>query len=62
MITLNLPAPPKTDSARQAQWEETRSVFPIYLALAKHLQIEIPFPQREVRIVGGLNSGDLAPK
>jgi hypothetical protein len=45
MITLNLPAPPKTDSARQAQWEETRSVFPIYLALAKHLQIEIPFPQ-----------------
>ena len=24
--------------------------------------IEIPFPQREVRIVGGLNSGDLAPK
>jgi small-conductance mechanosensitive channel len=24
--------------------------------------IEIPFPQRDVRIVGGLNSGDLAPK
>jgi small-conductance mechanosensitive channel len=24
--------------------------------------IEIPFPQREVRVVGGLNSGDLAPK
>jgi hypothetical protein len=47
MITLNLPAPPKTDSARQAQWEETRSVFPIYLALAKHLQIEIPFPQNK---------------
>ncbi len=42
--TLNLPAPPKTDSSRQAQWEENRSVFPIYLALAKHLQIEIPFP------------------
>ena len=47
MITLNLPAPPKTDSGRQAQWEETRSVFPIYLALAKHLQIEIPFPQNK---------------
>jgi small-conductance mechanosensitive channel len=24
--------------------------------------IEIPFPQRDVRIIGGLNSGDLAPK
>lgn len=32
------------DNSRQAQWEENRSVFPIYLALAKHLQIEIPFP------------------
>jgi len=44
ITTLNLPAPPKTDGARQAQWEEIRSVFPIYLALAKHLQIAIPFP------------------
>ena len=43
--TLNPPAPPKSESARQAQWDETRSVFPIYLALAKHLQFEIPFPQ-----------------
>jgi hypothetical protein len=42
--TLNLSAPPKSDSSRHAQWEENRSVFPIYLALAKHLQIEIPFP------------------
>jgi hypothetical protein len=42
--TLNLSAPPKADSSRHAQWEENRSVFPIYLALAKHLQIEIPFP------------------
>jgi hypothetical protein len=45
--TLNLSAPPKPDSSRQAQWEEARSVFPIYLALAKHLQIEIPFPQNK---------------
>jgi hypothetical protein len=44
ITTLNLPGPSKTDSARQAQWDEIRSVFPIYLALAKHLQIEIPFP------------------
>ncbi len=45
--TLNLSAPPKRDSSREAQWEEARSVFPIYLALAKHLQIEIPFPQNK---------------
>jgi len=44
ITTLNLPTPSKSDSARQAQWDEIRSVFPIYLALAKHLQIEIPFP------------------
>lgn len=44
MTTLNIPAPPKMDSSRQAQWVENRSVFPIYLALAKHLQLEIPFP------------------
>ena len=31
ITTLNLPAPPKPDNARQAQWEEIRSVFPIYL-------------------------------
>jgi hypothetical protein len=47
ITTLNLPAPPKSDSARLAQWEEARSVFPIYLALAKHLQMEIPFPQNK---------------
>jgi hypothetical protein len=44
MTTLNIAAPPKMDKSRQAQWVENRSVFPIYLALAKHLQIEIPFP------------------
>jgi hypothetical protein len=47
ITTLNLSAPPKSDGARLAQWEEVRSVFPIYLALAKHLQIEIPFPQNK---------------
>jgi hypothetical protein len=47
ITTLNLSAPPKPDGARLAQWEEARSVFPIYLALAKHLQIEIPFPQNK---------------
>jgi len=47
MTTLNIPAPPKMDNSRQAQWVENRSVFPIYLALAKHLQIEIPFPPNQ---------------
>jgi hypothetical protein len=47
ITTLNLPAPPKPDSSRNGQWEENRSVFPIYIALAKHLQIEIPFAQNK---------------
>ncbi len=47
MTTLNLPAPTKADGAKQAQWEELRSVFPIYVALAKQLQMEIPIPQNK---------------
>jgi len=58
ITTLNLPAPPKSESSRQAQWEETRSVFPIYLALAKHLQYEIPFPQNK-RVLPDKADGEL---
>jgi hypothetical protein len=47
MTTLNLPAPPKADNAKQLQWDELRSVFPIYVALAKQLQLEIPIPQNK---------------
>ena len=47
ITTLNLPAPPKPESPKPAPWDELRSVFPIYVALAKHLQIEIPFPQNK---------------
>jgi hypothetical protein len=47
MTTLNLPAPSKADGTKQAQWEELRSVFPIYVALAKQLQMEIPIPQNK---------------
>jgi hypothetical protein len=47
ITTLNLPAPSKADGAKQAQWEELRSVFPIYVALAKQLQMEIPIPQNK---------------
>ena len=42
--TLNVPTPTKPPSARQAKWLEDRSVFPIYLALAKKLDIEVPIP------------------
>ena len=37
-----------SDSARETQWTEARSVFPIYLALAKQLGIHIPFTQRNL--------------
>ena len=47
ITTLNLPAPSKADGAKQAPWEELRSVFPIYVALAKQLQLEIPIPQNK---------------
>jgi hypothetical protein len=42
--TLN-PPPARPEVSRQEQWAELRSVFPIYLALAKQLEIAIPFPQ-----------------
>ena len=45
MTTLNIPAPAQSEGPRQAQWREARSVFPIYLALAKQLEWEIPFSQ-----------------
>jgi len=45
MTTLNLSysPPPRAAGPSQEQWEEVRSVFPIYLALAKQLTIDIPF-------------------
>jgi hypothetical protein len=47
LTTLKIPGLVRNDAARQEQWEELRSVFPIYLALAKHLELEIPFgPER----------------
>src|SRR5438309_1462980 len=39
---LNIPVPRRSESSRQEQWQEACSVFPIYLALAKQLEIEIP--------------------
>jgi hypothetical protein len=61
ITTLNISAPSKAESARQAQWEEARSVFPIYLALAKQLQLEIPFEQSK-RILPEKPSLDLFSK
>jgi hypothetical protein len=43
LTTIKLPGAVKGEIARQEQWEELRSVFPIYLALARHLEFEIPF-------------------
>ena len=43
--TLNIPAPVRPENPRLAQWKEAREVFPIYLALAKQQEIDIPFPQ-----------------
>jgi len=47
LTTLKIPGLAKGEIARQEQWEELRSLFPIYLALAKQLEFEIPFgPER----------------
>jgi hypothetical protein len=43
--TLKMPAPARPEVSRAEEWAELRSVFPIYLALAKQLEIAIPFPQ-----------------
>jgi hypothetical protein len=45
ITTLNIPTPARPESPRQLQWNEAREVFPIYLALGKQLELEIPFPQ-----------------
>jgi hypothetical protein len=43
LTTLKIPGLAKGEIGRQEQWEELRSLFPIYLALAKQLEFEIPF-------------------
>jgi len=43
LTTLKLPGAMKGEIARQEQWDELRAVLPIYLALARHLEFEIPF-------------------
>ena len=45
LTTLKAPAAPRTSAAKQAEWDELRAVFPIYLAIAKQLEAEVPFPQ-----------------
>jgi hypothetical protein len=42
--TLKMPAPVRPEVSRAEEWQELRSVFPIYLALAKQLEIAVPFP------------------
>jgi hypothetical protein len=43
--TLKIPAPARPEVSRAEEWQELRSVFPIYLALAKQLEIAIPLSQ-----------------
>src|ERR1700694_6284664 len=45
--TLKMPAPVRPEVSRAEEWQELRSVFSIYLALAKQLEIAIPFPQEK---------------
>jgi len=45
--TLHIPAPARPATSRQAKWAEDRSVFPIYLGLAKQLEIEIPIAKEQ---------------
>jgi hypothetical protein len=45
LTSPKIPASPRANVARQAEWDELRAVFPIYLALAKQLETEIPFSQ-----------------
>jgi hypothetical protein len=42
-----MPVPVRPEVSRAEEWQELRSVFPIYLALAKQLEIAIPFPQEK---------------
>ena len=42
--TLKMPVPVRPEVSRAEEWQELRSVFPIYLALAKQLEIAVPFP------------------
>jgi len=46
MLNLSGPSRPAALSApRQEDWDEVRSLFPIYLALAKQLSLDIPVSQ-----------------
>ena len=47
LIPANMKAPGRANQAKLSQWEEARSVFPIYLALAKQLRTEVPFSQEK---------------
>ena len=43
--TLKSPGAIKNRTVQKEDWDELRSVFPIYIALAKQLEFEIPFGQ-----------------
>jgi hypothetical protein len=45
LTTPKTPLAARGGIPRAEQWDELRSLFPIYIALAKQLEFEIPFPQ-----------------
>jgi len=45
MLNLSGPRPAPLAAPRQEEWDEVRSLFPIYLALAKQLSLDIPVSQ-----------------
>lgn len=49
--TLKIPPPSRVESIVEDQWIEARSVFPIYLALARQLEFEIPFLPAQENLV-----------
>ena len=44
LTSSKTPIAARAKIARPEQWDELRSLFPIYIALAKQLEFEIPFP------------------
>ncbi|HXM96228.1 MAG TPA: hypothetical protein VOA64_18565 [Candidatus Dormibacteraeota bacterium] len=51
LTTLKIPPPSRVESIVEDQWIEARSVFPIYLALARQLEFEIPFLPAQENLV-----------
>ena len=47
LVPADVKPGPRAEPAKYSHWDEARAVFPIYVALAKQLRIEIPFGQEK---------------